>query len=377
MARSRPNIGVVSTFEESGGDSFLLDFVKVLSPASDNIHVIAPNTRQREEDNLHFHPVRYKVGENVLAQVLNQVGLQMRMSYRLARLVRKVDFWIFFGGEVLLLPALTAKLFRVRLALALAGSLEKESQFRKHALNKPQRIFKRINCALADRIILYSAGLVEQWQLGKYQKKILVADRHFLDFSVLRVEKPLVKRDRLVGYIGRLGQEKGVWNLLQAVPILLERGDNLMFLIGGDGPLRRSIREYLKSANLNNRVEFIGWIPHSDLSRYLNELRLLVLPSYTEGMPNIVLEAMACGTPVLATSVGAIPDIIKDGETGFIMEDNSPDCIAKNISRVLEHPHLVSIADMARQLVERQFSFEAAVDRYGRVIAELGNNANY
>ena len=69
---------------------------------------------------------------------------------------------------------------------------------------------------------------------------------------------------------------------------------------------------------------------------------------------------MHCGTPVLATSVGAIPSIIKDGETGFIMKDNSPECIAENVIRALNGPNLNEIAKNARALVERDFTYEAA-----------------
>ena len=95
--------------------------------------------------------------------------------------------------------------------------------------------------------------------------------------------------------------------------------------------------------------------------RYLNHLRIFVLPSYTEGLANIMLEAMACGTPVLATPVGAVPDVIVDGKTGFIMENSSPECIAANVIRALEHPDLEGVSLRARALVEREYTFERAV----------------
>jgi glycosyltransferase involved in cell wall biosynthesis len=74
-----------------------------------------------------------------------------------------------------------------------------------------------------------------------------------------------------------------------------------------------------------------------------------------------MLEAMASGSIILSTPVGAIPDYINDGETGFIMEDNSPKCIIENVIRVLEFPNLDKIAENARDLVEREFTYEAAI----------------
>ena len=80
---------------------------------------------------------------------------------------------------------------------------------------------------------------------------------------------------------------------------------------------------------------------------------------------------MGCGTPVLATSVGGVPDLIKDDETGFIMEGNSPECIARNVIRALEHPKLEKIVKNARELVEKEFTYEAAVEKYRKILGSI------
>jgi glycosyltransferase involved in cell wall biosynthesis len=138
--------------------------------------------------------------------------------------------------------------------------------------------------------------------------------------------------------------------------------------IAGDGPLVKEISELEKRFK---HLHYDQWIPHKDLPLYLNQLKLLIIPSETEGLPNIMLEAMACGTPVLATPVGAIPDIIKDGETGFILENNSRECIKENIFRVFNHPDLDKIIQAARNLVEKDFSFESSVQRYKKILDQI------
>lgn len=85
------------------------------------------------------------------------------------------------------------------------------------------------------------------------------------------------------------------------------------------------------------------------------------------------LTKKACGTPVLATPVGAIPDIIKDSKTGFQMENNSPESIAANVIRALQHPDLEGVAERARSLVKREFTFEKAVERWRSILEEVGD----
>jgi glycosyltransferase involved in cell wall biosynthesis len=290
----------------------------------------------------------------------------------LAKVSRNVDFWIFFiGGNSLVLPVLTAKLLRKKVVLDLPGSITLVAKFSNDILSKPIEILEKINLILSNKIILYSPNLIKEYDLEKYKNKISIAHEHLIDFSKFKIKKKFDERANLMGYIGRLSEEKGVLNFVKATPEISKEKGDLEFLIGGDGQLCDKIKKHLDENNLTDKVNLAGWIPHDKLPDYLNELKLVVLPSYTEGLPNLMLEAMACGTPVLATPVGAIPDMITDGETGFIMEDNSSACIAENVVRALEHPDLERIVGDARALVEREFTYEAAVERYRGILDDL------
>jgi glycosyltransferase involved in cell wall biosynthesis len=100
-------------------------------------------------------------------------------------------------------------------------------------------------------------------------------------------------------------------------------------------------------------------------------MKLLVIPSYTEGLPTILLEAMACGTPVLATPVGNIPDIIDDGENGFIVPANSPSILAAAIVAALSNDTLGDISNHAAESVAAHYSFGASVARHREIIKSL------
>jgi len=354
----------------------LSNFVNILKELSNNISVISSDVFLRNyvicKDNIRIYPVTHAKGRTSLERIKNYLVTQIKISIKILKLRRKFDICIFFiGGDGLIVPCIVCKLLNKKTILYFAGSMIQTARNKNDALVGFLKLLSSINKRTCDRIILYSPNLIKEWNLEKYKDRILIAHEHFLDFSKFEIKKKLSERNNLVGYIGRLSGEKGILNFVKAIPEILKEKNDLEFLIGGDGQLRDEIEKYVSENNLNDKVKLAGWIPHENLPDYLNELKLVVLPSFTEGLPNIMLEAMACGTPVLATPVGAISDVIKDEETGFIMKDNSPECIARNVIRALNHSNLEQVAQNARALVEKEFTFEKAVERYRKILDDL------
>ena len=372
MIPMKRNVGILTFPISEAGNIPLSNLVGILEVLSNDLYLITGNDGYaffKEDTRIHAYGIKHESGASVFARILRYIYTQLRISFKLAKIRRNVDLWVFFiGGEGLLLPMLTAMVLGKKVVIASAGSGLKIAQAQKNSLAKMFALLQSISYRLSDRIIIYSGRLIEEYGLQKYRNKFSVAHEHFLDFDRFKIKKAFGERDNLVGYIGRLSQEKGVINFVKAIPEISKEKEDMKFLLGGNGQLKDEIEEYLNREYLNGKVKLAGWIPHDELPEYLNEFKLVVLPSYTEGLPNVILEAMACGTPVLATPVGAIPDVIKDGETGFIMENNSPECIAKNIIRALNHPDLEKIAENERKLVEQEFTFERAVERYKKIL---------
>lgn len=358
----------------------LINLIAVLAPLAEKVFIIIGNFFESiPYDNVRVINVKALMmkssSRNLFARAFQYFSTQFALSGALIRLwsrkTRNIDAVFIFTGEASLITTVVSKLLGKETILILRGSMLKEEQVRKVLFSGHRRLLRRLNLALSDRIITYSKGVITQWKLEKYRNKVLVAPYLFIDFDKFDVEKPLSERDSVVGYIGRLSPEKGIANFVEAVPEIVKASPDVRFLMVGDGKLQDKIERYVKQSNLNDKVRLAGRVSRDKVPGYLNQLKLLAIPSYSEGLPKVMLEAMACGTPVLATPVGSIPDVIIDGKTGFIMEDNSPECIAKNVIRALTHPKLEEIARNARSLVEKGFSYQAAVERFRDILVSL------
>jgi glycosyltransferase involved in cell wall biosynthesis len=377
LVKKRPlSIGIITPPIGGAGVVPLSNLVDVTSYLSDSVFVITGEVdispSKKPNSNILIYRIPYTPKSNIIPKIAGHLLLQVQISNKILQLKNNADVLIYFlDSHVYILPSLIGKLLNKKIVFVLAASISNSALANANIFSKILRFSESINFKYADYIVVYSPSLLEKWKLQSYAHKILIAHEHFLDFNTFSVTTPLPDRPPLIGYIGRLSGEKGVQHFAQALPAVLNGREDLRVLIGGDGELKESIAASLQKGGVTARVELPGWISHDDLPGYLNQLRLLVLPSYTEGLPNIMLEAMACGTPVLATPVGAIPDIIIDGKTGFIMENNSPECIAENVKRALDSPDLERIAENGRRFVEENFTFERTVENWKEILQSI------
>jgi len=372
MKKKSQDIGILTFPVSNSGIIPLSNLINIMFANSNKTYLITGNEGyerfKNDEKVFHCYGVKHTSGSGIISRVIKYCITQLKIAYLLWKLNRDIDTWLFFiGADSLLLPMLVAKLSKKNVVFIRAGStLESLSATQDKSFVKTVSWITRINLYLSDRIVVYSSRFIEHWNLEKHEDKIMVLSEHIININHFKITKKIDERQKIIGYVGRLSGEKGVFNFVESIPLIHEYD----FVIIGDGSLRSNITEYIIENNLSDKVKFTGWIPHDQLPDYLNKLKLLVLPSYTEGLPNIMLEAMACGTPVLATSVGAIPDVIKDGETGFLLENNSPECIAETALKILHMPDdkLEKVSDNARALVEEKFTFEAAVERWSEIM---------
>lgn len=366
---------VIFPLSDAGSTTPLLNLVKLASGIANKVYLLSGGTDLKNLEslkNVYVIKIMHKAYFNLIGRILSYIHTEFKILSSMISLCRVADLFIFFiGGEILVLPMLTLKLLRKKVIMMPGGIAEKGYAIRKDPLTKPLSLLIKFNMNLCDKLVVYSPYLIKEGRWDKYCHKIHIAHEHIVDFATFKMIKKVNERPNLVGYVGRLSEEKGVLNFVKAVTLLKERM-KVSFIICGQGNLTNEIQRIIKSEDLGMKVRLTGWIPHDTLPNHLNEIKLLVLPSYTEGLPNILLEAMACGTPVLATSVGAIPDIIKDGETGFLLESNDPKHIANRIIELLSKPELLEkVSKNAYEYVRANFSFERTLEAWQRIFAQL------
>jgi glycosyltransferase involved in cell wall biosynthesis len=236
-----------------------------------------------------------------------------------------------------------------------------------------------------DHVIAGNREAIGVLRQQKYTGPVTVIPQLGVDTRIFRPQESEGLRDELglsgfvIGYVGRLAPQKGLDDLVRAVA----QTPDAHLLLLGRGPMRDEIESLARSLGIDNSCTIADVVPHSEVSRYMNAMDVLVLPSRTtpqwkEQFGHVLIEAMACGTPVIGSNSGAIPDVID--AAGLLFPEGDVDALAAHLCRLANNPkelHLMSqrgrerVADMYthERIAEQTMEVYRSVTQFSKTFA--------
>jgi glycosyltransferase involved in cell wall biosynthesis len=232
--------------------------------------------------------------------------------------------------------------------------------FYRQGCNRLAKAWLRAVLRKAARVVVLSP----YW--GEVVRNIEPAARTIVIGNPVRVPAvvpPLERPAHQVLFLGWLQQDKGVLDLVRAMPLVLRSVPDATFVLAGSGDAD-SVARLARSSGVEHALRLPGWVNGADKEELLRRADVFVLPSYYEGLPLGLLEAMACGVPAIATRVGGIPDVIEDRVNGLLVEPGEPQALARALVAMLTDEALRRrLREAARNTVQRHSA--------GCVIAQL------
>lgn len=230
---------------------------------------------------------------------------------------------------------------------------------------------------LVDRHVCVSRDVAEfSATKGRLSREKIVVIPNGVDFGRFANAEPadlsefgIPKDHKTILNVGRLDKQKGVMTVLNAFAELTSTRDDLHLLFVGDGPLRRRAERFVRRNALASRVHFAGY--RNDVPRLMRAADCLVLASLWEGMPNVVLEAMAAGLPVVSTDVEGVRELIEDGRTGRIVSPQAPIELRRALEAVLSAGDAAAeMGRAAQNVVQQLFTWESVAAKYTALYRE-------
>jgi len=248
--------------------------------------------------------------------------------------------------------------------------------------SRKQKIYTKIDKKIAryfDRVIVVNAQMRDVLlQEGipdgiiSLLHNCIVKENYYRDQPKGYIRRYLGKEIRypVIGTLGRLSPEKGHVDFVDAASIVLTRGYKAHFVIVGDGPEAGKIAGMISERGLGSHVTLTGYL--RDPRRVLQDFDLMVLPSLSEGFPNVVLEALLMEVPVISTDVGGVPEIIRGGEEGILIPPGDPETMACAIAAFLDDPEKHNrMALQGKKIVEDRFDFRSRTRKLENIYTEV------
>ena len=222
-----------------------------------------------------------------------------------------------------------------------------------------QREYIKNTLNMSDKVIVLS----EEWK--DYFKKIIDESKIIVIYNAIILPNDFDKdvNTKKILFLGRLGKRKGIYDLLDVMSEIVKNDANVKLYIGGDGEVEQ-VKNVIVSDGLQNNVKYVGWISGKQKEELLKNCSIYILPSYNEGMPMSVLEAMAYKNVTISTNVGGIPKVICNEQNGIIINPGDKKTLNNYINKILiDEDFRKKLSLNARSTIEQKFNMEKNLEK--------------
>jgi glycosyltransferase involved in cell wall biosynthesis len=269
-----------------------------------------------------------------------------------------------------------AKKWRVPLVISALGTIERKVAYEGSYTSR--QIIEAMN--FADKVLSVSEDLkLHIVNLGINEEKVHVVPNG-VDTGKFKPAGKVHARNLLnlpqdkniVLFVGALRKIKGVDYLIEAAKNFVNTNTDL-FMVGRDDGLKKNLEKRAQELKIADFIRFTGPVNHEEIPLWISASDILVLPSLSEGRPNVVLEALACEVPVVATDVGGIPELMVDGETGYLVPAKNPAELSRKINKLLEDKNQrENMGKLGRKsIIQRGLTWEAHAKKTVDIYSEL------
>lgn len=248
-----------------------------------------------------------------------------------------------------------SKIFKVKVILHLHGS-----EFKLFYENSDEKMKVKIRglFEMVDQTVVLGQSWKDLIQQIAPKSNTIVCN-NTVELPSITIKYP--SKEFNILFLAVLLKRKGIYDLLEAINQLNQEqffeGRNVKFIIGGDGPEYESVLKYVKYHNLNSVIEIVGWVDGDKKKLLLTTSHAMVLPSYNEGLPMSILEAMSYGIPVISTDVGSISEVIINKETGLLIESGDIEQIKHSMKTIVTEKELWELISYnSRELIEKNYN---------------------
>ncbi len=392
-------------FPKYFGDSygpFVFEEAKFLVKKGVEVHVITqhnPGVLYEEiMEGVHVHRFRWLEPKEFKALIyfsglvdnFRLLTYLISLFFNLIWITRKYNLELFHAHHTIptgLVAIIVAKIMRVPVVVTAhlmditthgtdVGPLENIVDFESNFIFRRLILFS-LNSS--RKIIAVSEDLANKIELMGVNKNIKIL-RNAVDINRFKPSKNREMRhnngikddDVLILFIGHLETFKGIFELLDAFYEINTKQKNTKLMIVGEGHEEQKVRDTVSKLNLVNSVIFTGKISPENIQNYYQMADIFTLPSYTEGLPLVVIEAMACGLPVVVSTAGGIPELVKDDINGFLVQPKDRVLLTKKLELLVDYPELRDkFGIKALKTVDDEFNIDKKVDKLKEIYREL------